>query len=140
MKTIPFKKLDARATLPTRAHEDDAGLDIYLLESVTLEPGAGSALKTGVAMAIEVGFVGLIADRSSLGKKGLKTFGGVIDSGYRGEIQVLVRNLSQEVMELKAGDRIAQMLILPIATPRVESVDELDSTRRGSGGFGSSGR
>lgn len=140
MKTIPFKKLDPRATLPTRAHEDDAGLDIYLLDSVTLEPGAGSALKTGVAMAIDVGFVGLIADRSSLGKKGLKTFGGVIDSGYRGEIQVLVRNFSNEVMELKAGDRIAQMLILPIATPRVEPVEELDSTRRGSGGFGSSGR
>lgn len=140
MKTIPFKKLDQRATLPTRAHTDDAGLDIYLLESVTLEPGAGSALKTGVAMALDIGYVALIADRSSLGKKGLKTLGGVIDAGYRGEIQVLVRNLSKEVMELNAGDRIAQLLILPIATPRVESVEELDSTSRGSGGFGSSGR
>jgi dUTP pyrophosphatase len=95
---------------------------------------------TGVAIAVPAGHVGLIADRSSLGKKGLKTAGGVIDAGYRGEVGVVLWNISKETFTLRKGDRVAQLLIVPIAVPAVREVDNLDSTKRGSGGFGSTGR
>ncbi len=133
-------KVDKNAQIPTRAHSDDAGLDLYSLMSVTLAPGEGLMLRTGIAMAIPRGHVGLIADRSSLGKKGLKTLGGVIDAGYRGEIQVLVRNLSSETLQIQAGDRCAQLLILPVAILGPVEVQSFESsTTRGEGGFGSSG-
>ncbi len=136
---LSIKRLSPSATLPTRAHDDDAGLDLYLSEDLIVGPGQGAMASTGVAMAIEKGFVGMIADRSSLGKKGLKTAGGIIDAGYRGEIKVIVRNLTVEEMRFQKGERIAQLLILPIATPKVEEVNDLDQTKRGSGGFGSTG-
>jgi dUTP pyrophosphatase len=82
----------------------------------------------------------MIADRSSMAKKGLKTAGGIIDAGYRGEIQVVLWNLSREEALVKKGERLAQMLILPIATPAVLEVKELGQTSRGEGGFGSTGR
>ena len=97
-------------------------------------------LRTGIALALPSGHVGMIADRSSLAKKGVKTSGGVIDAGYRGEIQVVVWNLSKEEIRLSRGERIAQLLIFPIATPAVQEVQELDSTVRGTGGFGSTGK
>ncbi len=134
-----MKKLDSESILPTRAHPEDAGLDLYNLESFVLEPGQGHMARTGIAMAIPQGYVGLVADRSSLGKKGLKTLGGVIDAGYRGEVKVLIRNLSLETLQLEAGDRIAQLLILPVQTPEVVEVEDLDETVRGMGGFGSTG-
>jgi dUTP pyrophosphatase len=138
--SLPILRLTPDATLPTRAHAHDAGLDLYALEDVLLEGGQGKAARTGVAFAIPEGYVGLIADRSSLGKKGLKTAGGVIDAGYRGEVQILLWNLTCESIQLKRGERIAQMLILPVATPAVTEVTTLDETARGSGGFGSSGK
>lgn len=140
MEMIPAKKLDPTATLPSRAHADDAGLDIYSSEEVTLSPGEGRPIKTGIAMAIPVAHVGMIADRSSLGKRGLKTAGGIIDSGYRGEIQIILWNISPEKQILKKGERIAQLLILPIATPQTQEVTQLDNTTRGVGGFGSTGK
>src|SRR4029079_9855368 len=120
------RKLDPRATLPTRAHPDDAGLDLYCLEDVSFEPGAGAVARTGVAVALPAGHVGLIADRSSLAKRGLKTAGGVIDAGFRGEIQIVLWNLSREEIHLRRGERTAQLLILPIATPAVVEVAALD--------------
>ncbi len=128
------------ATLPTRAHADDAGMDLYGLEDAILAPGEGKLLRTGIAMAIEPGFVGMIADRSSMAKKGVKTAGGIIDAGYRGEVQVVLWNISRSEVRVTRGDRIAQMLLLPIATPAVREVSSLDETTRGTGGFGSSGR
>ncbi len=138
--SISIFRVSQEAVLPTRAHPDDAGLDLYGLEDIFLEPGKGKVAKTGIAVALVVGYVGLVADRSSLAKRGVKTAGGVIDAGYRGEIHILLWNLSNEVIHLKAGERIAQLLILPIATPAVVEVSQLDETLRGVKGFGSTGR
>lgn len=140
MKTLPIQKLHPQAKIPTRAFEHDAGLDLTTVESYTLQPGEGKIFKTGLAFALEPGFVALIWDRSSMGKKGVKTAGGVIDSGYRGEVGVILWNWSPEPQEIKVGDRIAQVLIQPIVTPQTLEVQDLSSTERNSGGFGSSGR
>ncbi|MDE2492085.1 MAG: dUTP diphosphatase [Elusimicrobia bacterium] len=137
---LPVRRLDPAAVLPTRAHPDDAGLDLYGLEDAAVAPGAGTLLRTGVAVALPPGHVGLICDRSSLAKKGLKTAGGVVDAGYRGEIGVVVWNLSKAEVALKKGERIAQLLVIPIATPAPLDSDELGATSRGEGGFGSTGR
>jgi dUTP pyrophosphatase len=140
MNSLPCKKLDSRAHLPTRAHPDDAGLDLYGIETVEFLPGQGRVLRTGIALELPVGSVGIIKDRSSLGKKGLMVAGGVVDAGYRGEIQVILWNGSNERIILYAGERIAQLLILPILTPTPVEVTELSDTVRGTGGFGSTGR
>lgn len=133
-------KISPDANLPKRNHADDAGLDLYGLEEAILEPGKGKSIRSGIAIAIPHGFVGIIADRSSLGKIGVKVVGGVIDSGYRGEIQVVLWNLSSQLIHLNAGDRIAQLLILPIPLPQTVEVFEFETTERGQKGFGSSGR
>lgn len=140
MKPLHCKKLLPDAILPTRAHPDDAGLDIYSVEEVVVESGQGRMVSTGVAVALPEGHVGMIADRSSLAKKGLKTAGGIIDAGYRGEIKIVLWNISDQPLRLARGERIAQMLILPIATPTPCEVETLDSTARGQGGFGSTGK
>ena len=138
--SINILRLSPNATLPTRAHPDDAGMDLYGLEDAIIEPGMGKMLRTGIAMALPVGFVGMVADRSSMAKKGIKSAGGIIDAGYRGEIHIVLWNISREPVQLKAGERIAQLLILPIATPAVVEVASLDETARGAKGFGSSGK
>ncbi|MEO7161709.1 MAG: dUTP diphosphatase [Bdellovibrionia bacterium] len=139
LNSLKILRVNADAVLPTRAHPDDAGLDLYGLEDVFLEAGQGKVAKTGIALALPKGHVGLITDRSSLAKKGITTAGGVIDAGYRGEIQVVLWNISPTPVQLKRGERIAQLLILPIATPVVAEVASLDETQRGLGGFGSTG-
>lgn len=129
------------AVLPLRAHSDDAGLDLFGLEEVTLSPREGKVARTGIAIALPRGYVGLVADRSSLAKRGVKTAGGVIDAGYRGELHIVLWNISDEPVTLKSGERIAQLLIFPIATPAVKEVKEFGhETARGSKGFGSSGK
>jgi dUTP pyrophosphatase len=135
-----MRRISPDAVLPTRAHPNDAGLDLYGLEDLVLEPRQGRMAKTGIAMALPSGYVGLIADRSSLAKKGIKTTGGIIDEGYRGEIHVVLWNISEEAIQLRRGERIAQLLILPVITPSVCEVQELNQTQRGSRGFGSSGK
>ncbi|MDE2292981.1 MAG: dUTP diphosphatase [Elusimicrobia bacterium] len=137
---IEIQKLTAEAVLPTRAHPDDAGLDLYALGAVTLEPGKSAVVPTGIAMSIPPGYVGLVADRSSLARKGVKTAGGVIDAGYRGEVGAVLWNISREPVTLGHGDRVAQILIVPIAVPAVKEVKALTDTKRGKKGFGSTGR
>jgi dUTP pyrophosphatase len=137
---IQIQKVSVDATLPTRAHADDAGLDLYSLEDVLLEPQQGKVSRTGIALALPPGHVGLIADRSSLAKRGVKTAGGVIDAGYRGEIHIVLWNISSGPIQLKRGERIAQLMILPVATPAVLEVERLDETARGLKGFGSTGK
>ena len=139
---VQVKRMDARAVLPVRAHADDAGMDLHCLEGVTIPAGEGLKLRTGIALAIPKGFVGMVADRSSMAARGLKTAGGIIDAGYRGEIHIVIRNLTEQSVEFQAGERIAQLLILPIVTPALEAVEEFSdpSTTRGAGGFGSTGR
>lgn len=137
---LPMRRLDPEATLPTRAHADDAGLDLYALEDAELAEGQGRVVRTGVAMAISAGHVGLVCDRSSMAKRGLKTAGGVIDAGYRGEVGVMLWNISRQTQMIKKGERIAQLLVVAIATPAPVDSPDLGQTARGVGGFGSTGR
>ena len=137
---LRVKKLDPLAKLPTRVHFDDAGLDLYSLEECVLESGERRAVKTGVALAIPTGYVGLIWDKSSVPAKwGVKTMGGVIDASYRGEIHVIIINLSDTPYRVEQGVKIAQLLIQKVELPEVCEVSELDDTVRGEKGFGSSG-
>ena len=138
--SLEVLRVSPDAIIPTRAHPGDAGMDLYGLEDVILGARQGKMARTGIAMAIPHGFVGMIADRSSLGKKGVKTAGGIVDAGYRGEVQVILWNLTDREILLAKGERIAQMLIYSIATPAVVEVGSLDETKRGAGGFGSTGK
>ncbi len=136
-------RLDPRAVLPTRAYPGDAGLDLYALEPVTLEAGERAAVRTGVAVEIPDGHAGLVMPRSGLAARhgiALVNAPGLIDSGYRGELQILLLNTDRtKGCELAAGDRIAQLVLVAVATPAVKEVDALSETVRGGGGFGSSG-
>jgi dUTP pyrophosphatase len=137
---LAIKKLYPDAKLPARAHHDDAGLDLYANETLTLKQGEWRTVKTGIALAIPTGYVGLIWDKSSIPHKwGVKTMGGVIDASYRGEVGVIMVNLSQESYEVEKGAKISQLLIQKVELPEVCEVTELDDTIRGVGGFGSTG-
>jgi dUTP pyrophosphatase len=136
---LNVKKLSDNAKVPYRAYEHDAGLDLFSLNSFKLAPGETFPVATGIAVEIPVGFVGLCRDRSSMGRKGISVLAGVIDSGYRGEILVVLHNLTQEHFEFEAGSKIAQMLLLPVSTMPTFEVEELGTSERGEKGFGSSG-
>lgn len=137
---LEIKRLRPDAILPARAHHDDAGLDLYTHEAFTLEPGERRTVKTGIALAIPTGFVGLIWDKSSIPHKwGVKTMGGVIDASYRGEVGVIMINLSKKAYTVEKGAKISQLLIQKVELPEVCEVTELDDTIRGEGGFGSTG-
>jgi dUTP pyrophosphatase len=140
---LRVQRLDARATLPTRAYAHDAGLDLYALEPLTLAPGERTSARTGVAVEIPEGQAGLVLPRSGLAARhgiALVNAPGLIDAGYRGELQVLLLNTDREsACEIAAGDRIAQLVLISVATPAVLEVDALSDSERGAGGFGSSG-
>lgn len=140
MNTITIKKLNTRATLPSYAHPGDAGMDLYALESVTIEPGERIDVQTGIAMEIPPHYVGLIWDKSGVSlKRGIKVLGGVIDAGYRGEIRVGLINLGSERVSFEAGQKVAQMLIQKVYSPEIIEVSELSDSERGERGFGSTG-
>jgi dUTP pyrophosphatase len=143
VEELRFTKLSDEATLPTRAHDDDAGLDLYAAEEARIAPGARDSVGTGLAMAIPDGLAGLVLPRSGLALKHgvtLVNSPGLIDPGYRGEVRVLLLNTDRtREFHCTPGDRIAQLLLVPIATASPMPTDELDSSIRGSGGFGSSG-
>jgi dUTP pyrophosphatase len=141
--TLRVRRLDARAVLPTRAHHDDAGLDLYALEDSTLAPGERASVPTGVAVEIPDGHAGLVLPRSGLALShgiALVNAPGLIDPGYRGEVRVLLLNTDRtEPFGISAGDRIAQLLVVRAELATVVAVEELSQSRRGVGGFGSSG-
>ncbi len=137
---LQVKKLNKEAKLPERAHAEDAGLDLFVLDDVVLEKGATVVLGTGIALAIPEGYVGLIWDKSGLAAKhGLTCLGGVIDAGYRGEIMVTLANLGRDAYTITKHQKIAQLLIQQVALPQLEEVVELDDTTRGENRFGSTG-
>lgn len=137
---IKFKKLDKDAIIPKAQKEGDAGLDIYSLEDKVVWPGEQQSIRTGIAMAIPSGFVGVVKPRSGLAlKHQIDTKAGVIDSNYRGELVIVIRNDGIREYAFNKGDRIAQMLVIPCITGSME-VEELDETDRGDSGFGASGR
>jgi dUTP diphosphatase len=143
MEELRFTKLSDKATLPTRAHDNDAGLDLYAAEAARIVPGARVTIGTGLAVAIPDGLAGLVLPRSGLALKHgvtLVNSPGLIDPGYRGEVRVVLLNTDQTIaFQVKPGDRIAQLLLVPIATASPMQADALDETARSGGGFGSSG-
>jgi dUTP pyrophosphatase len=141
--SLRMARLDERARLPTRAHDGDAGLDLYALEPVVLAAGERASVPTGIAVEIPVGHAGLVLPRSGLAARhGISVVNapGLIDSGYRGEVRVLLLNTDRaRPFELDGGDRIAQLVLVPVALPTPTEVDALSDSERGAGGFGSSG-
>ncbi len=138
---LKVKKLYPEAILPSYAHPGDAGLDMYSNETVTIEPGKAVKIKTGVAVEIPEGFVGLVWDKSGMASNHrLKKLSGVIDSGYRGEILLSLINLGETSYTLEKGHKVSQMLIQKVENVEVKEVNELSDTSRGHGGFGSTGK
>ncbi|HUU61126.1 MAG TPA: dUTP diphosphatase [Acidimicrobiia bacterium] len=140
---VLVRRLDPGLPLPARAHPGDAGVDLYAAEAVTLAPGERATVGTGVAVAIPDGYAGLVAPRSGLAQRhglGIVNAPGVVDAGYRGEIRVILVNHGAEEVSLARGERIAQLLVVPVAVGEMPEVKELPPSERGAGGFGSTGR
>jgi dUTP pyrophosphatase len=143
---LRVKLLENGARLPVVAHPgEDLGYDVFGLEVTVLAPRATVRVRTGIAVEARhpqtdapLGL--LVRDRSSMAARGVATTGGVIDAGYRGEILVLMTNLSDAVVELKAGEKIAQMIPAPVLTASIQEVENLEDSARAAKGFGSSGR
>jgi dUTP pyrophosphatase len=140
---LRVRRLNEGATLPTRAYPGDAGLDLYAAEEAALGPGERTSIGTGIAVEIPDGQAGLVLPRSGLAARhgiAIVNAPGLIDSGYRGEIRVLLLNTDRaERFTVAPGDRIAQLVLVRVQTPEVIEVDELALSERGAGGFGSSG-
>jgi dUTP pyrophosphatase len=138
---LKIKKLHPDAVIPQYAHDNDAGFDLYTVEQFELEPGERKSVPLGLALEIPDGYVGLIWDKSGLSHKfGIKSFGGVVDAGYRGEIHAGIMNLSDKFFSFEKGQKIAQLLIQKVERVDFEEVQDLSATDRGTGGFGSSGK
>ncbi len=139
---LQVKKLDPQAKLPSYEHLGDAGLDFYALEDFVVPArGRRTGIRTGLAVAIPDGYVGLFWDKSGLAAKhGLKVMAGVIDSGYRGELLLTLLNTSDTDYHFKQGEKVMQMLLQKVERVEVEEVQVLSETSRGEGGFGSTGK
>ena len=142
---LRVKRLEAGARLPVVAHPgEDLGYDLFALEPVTLAPRGAAKVRTGIAVEARDPHTGaplglLVRDRSSMAARGIATTGGVIDAGYRGEILVLMTNFGDAPVELNAGEKIAQMVPVPVLTGLVQEVESLEGSARAEKGFGSSG-
>ncbi len=143
---LRVKLLDPGAKLPVVAHPgEDLGYDLFALNNVVLDPRATARVRTGISVEARHPGTGaplglLVRDRSSMAARGIATTGGVIDAGYRGEVLVLMTNLGDGTIELNAGEKIAQMIPVPVLTGAVEEVESLEASARAERGFGSSGR
>lgn len=137
-------RLSDGARLPERAHPGDAGLDLHAAEAARIEPGARTSVGTGIAIEVPEGHAGLVLPRSGLAARHgitLVNAPGLIDSGYRGEVRILLLNTDrEEAFDIEPGDRIAQLVIAPVTEAVAVEVDELSESARRGGGFGSSGR
>jgi dUTP pyrophosphatase len=141
---LPFRRLNGSAVVPARAHDGDAGYDLCAAESTSIPPGDRASVGTGIAVAIPDDHAGLVVPRSGLAARhgvALVNAPGLIDSGYRGELRVLLLNTDREQpFAVEPGDRIAQLIILRVESPELVEAEELEETLRGAGGFGSTGR
>ena len=134
------KRLTETAKLPTRGSVEAAGLDLYADASVSIMPHANNLVPTGISVIVPTGYYGRIAPRSGVSvKTGLIVNAGVIDSDYRGEIKIVFQNPTRQYVDIKAGEKVAQLIIEKIALLDVKEVESLDQTERGSNGFGSTG-
>ena len=140
---LPVRRLDPRAVLPARVHPGDAGLDLCALEPLTIPAGERAKVRTGLAIELPAGHAGLVLPRSGLAARhgiALVNAPGLIDEGYRGELQVLLLNTDREApFALSAGDRIAQLVVAPVARAVFTEAGGLGGSARGTGGFGSTG-
>jgi dUTP pyrophosphatase len=135
---VGVKLLDSQAQVPTKAHDTDAGFDLYSIEDCDIQPKQRKTVRTGVSLQIPDDYAGLIWPRSGLSvKKGIDVLAGVIDAGYRGEIMVCLYNTSFETVHIKHGDKIAQIIFQEVPKVSMISVDTLESSQRGDNGFGS---
>ena len=140
---IPVLRLDPELSTPVSAHEDDAGIDLYARIDTDLNPDQWAMIPTGIAVAIPAGHAGLVAPRSGLAAKhaiSVVNGPGVVDAGYRGEINVILINHGNEKVTLRRGDRIAQLVVVPVAAVELTEVEQLPDSERGAGGFGSTGK
>ena len=140
--TLRFKKVHPDAVLPSYAHPSDAGMDVRSVEDVTLAPGKRALVHTGLVMLLPPMYEAQVRPRSGLAlKSGVTVLNtpGTIDSGYRGEVGVILINLGETEFQVRKGDKIAQLVIAPVTQPDVAEVFEIDETDRGSSGFGSTG-
>lgn len=134
------QKLHPEAKLPSFAHAADAGMDLYCSERLSLAAGERGQVKTGIALGIPEGYVGLIWDKSGISHtRGIKTLGGVIDSGYTGEVLIGVYNTGRETQAFEVGDKVAQILIQKCEHPVITEVRKLADSQRGARGIGSTG-
>jgi len=139
---VPVLRVDAALPVPAYARPDDAGLDLYAAEAVTLAPGARALVPTGIALAIPPGFAGFVLPRSGLALRHgvtLLNTPGLVDAGYRGEVKVLLVNHGDAPVSLSRGDRVAQLVVQRVERVALAPVAELPESARGAGGFGSTG-
>ena len=141
MSELPIRRLQTEAVLPLRAYPGDAGLDLASVEPAVIAPGERCTLGTGLAVAIPSGHAGFVQPRSGLAAKhGITIVNapGLIDSGYRGELRVVLLNTGREPFSVATGDRIAQLVVVPVPAVQPEPVDQLPDSERAERGFGSS--
>ncbi len=138
---LKVKKLNKDAVIPSFAHAGDAGMDLFALEDTTIPPGEVVRIRSGIAMEIPKGFVGLCWDKSGISMNHkIKLLGGVIDADYRGELLLGVINLGSEPYTFEKGHKVMQLLIQKVEHPEIIEAEELSETARGEGGFGSTGK
>lgn len=136
---IKVKKLHPEAKLPSRAHETDSGADLFALEYTEIPPHSSVKVRTGIAVELPEGTSGCIWGKSSVESKGIKVMAGLVDAPYRGEILICMYNLTDKPFIFEKGQKAAQLVVLPTLYPSFEEASELSDTKRGEGGFGSTG-
>ena len=137
---IKVKKLKENAKLPKYAHPGDVGMDMYAMETVTINPGEHCRLFHGFAMEFPEGYMAKVFDKSSISKAGLHTLGGVFDAGYRGEYNTHLVNLGSEPYTVEEGDKVSQLVLVPVSIAEIEETGTLSESARGLGAFGSTGK
>lgn len=137
---IKIKKLKDGMKLPSYAHSGDVGMDLYAMETYTIEPGGHHFFWHGFAMEFPIGYTAMVVDKSGISKSGLHTMGGVFDAGYRGEYNTHLVNLSDKSYTVEEGDKVSQLVIVPVAIVEIEEADTLSESSRGLGAFGSTGK
>ncbi|MBN2067666.1 MAG: dUTP diphosphatase [Candidatus Diapherotrites archaeon] len=139
---IALQKVSGNAKMPSYAHPGDSGMDLYSSEDIVLKPGERKLVKTGIKIAVPEGFEAQVRPKSGIAvKNGVTVLNtpGTIDSGYRGEVQVILVNLGKEAFKVEKGKKIAQLVIAKVEQAEIEEVEKLDDTSRNTGGFGSTG-
>jgi len=137
---IKVKKLKENAKLPKYHHPGDVGMDVYAIETVTIPPMGHHRFYHGFALEFPEGYGAIIMDKGSISKAGLHTMGGVFDAGYRGEYNTHLVNLSGESYTIEEGDKVSQLVIMPVLIAELEEVNDLSDSARGEGRFGSTGK